>query len=55
MADITKCEGKDCPLKESCYRYTAIDSEYRQAYFTESPYSVLNKKCDEYMELNKII
>lgn len=53
MADITKCEGKNCPLKESCYRYTAKDNEYRQSYFIKTPYSFLNKKCDEYMKLNK--
>jgi len=37
MADITKCTGKDCKSKESCYRYTAKDNEFRQAYFAESP------------------
>ena len=45
MADITKCEGKDCPLKEKCYRFTAKDSEYGQFYFTETPYSKETKTC----------
>jgi hypothetical protein len=31
MPDITKCWGKDCPLKEKCYRYTCDPDEY-QAY-----------------------
>jgi len=35
--DITMCSGKDCPFKETCYRYTATPSEYRQSYFFEPP------------------
>lgn len=26
MADISKCNGVNCPIKEKCYRYTAPDS-----------------------------
>lgn len=32
MADISKCDGKDCPKKETCYRFTAPSSKYRQSY-----------------------
>lgn len=35
MADISKCSGKDCPLKTKCYRYTAPSNEDRQAYIRE--------------------
>ena len=45
MADITKCEGKDCPLKEKCYRFTTKDNEFRQSYFTETPYNKETKTC----------
>ena len=38
------CEGNDCPLKEKCYRFTAIPNEYRQAYFVEPPY--IGEDCD---------
>jgi hypothetical protein len=37
MADITMCGGKDCPLKEKCYRFTAPKSKYGQSYFFEAP------------------
>lgn len=37
MADITLCPGTDCPIKESCYRFTAPASEYRQSYFFQPP------------------
>lgn len=36
MADITKCEGTGCTVKDSCYRYTAPDG-VRQVYFTTVP------------------
>jgi len=31
MADITKCKGEGCPIKESCYRFTAEASELDKA------------------------
>lgn len=37
MSDIIKCPGKDCTLKEDCYRFTAPVNEYRQSYFAEIP------------------
>jgi len=37
MADITKCTGKGCTKKESCYRFTALDCRYRQSYFSLTP------------------
>lgn len=46
MADITKCEGGDCPLKERCYRYTAEADELHQSYFVEVPYN--GTDCDHY-------
>lgn len=38
MPDITMCKGEDCPLKDSCYRYVATPSEYRQSFFIEVPF-----------------
>lgn len=49
MADITMCEGKNCPLKSICYRYTAKPNEYWQAYFNEGPYK--DGKCEQLMEI----
>ena len=43
MADITKCKGNACKMKESCYRYTAKASE-TQLYFIKPP--IKNGKCD---------
>jgi hypothetical protein len=34
--DITMCKGTDCPLKETCYRYTATPS-FLQSVFIDIP------------------
>lgn len=52
MADITMCLGTGCPHKETCYRFTAKPSEYRQAYFMEAP--IKEGKCDMYWGENQI-
>jgi hypothetical protein len=37
MADISKCYGEGCPVKNKCYRFTAVASEVWQSYFAEVP------------------
>lgn len=34
MPDISMCENTKCYVKDKCYRYTAIPSEYWQAFST---------------------
>ena len=47
MADITKCNLQDCPLKEMCYRFTVEPNEYWQAYSSFKPKEEDGKvKCD---------
>lgn len=46
MADITKCWGKGCKLKDKCYRYIVEGNKYWQSYFIEEPYK--NEKDEEY-------
>lgn len=52
MADISMCEGTDCPMKDNCYRHTAPANEYRQSWFAEK---VINedRTCDHYWENEK--
>ena len=50
MADITKCVGTDCPKKESCYRFTAPVTDFRQSWFCECP--LKDGKCDMYWGAN---
>jgi hypothetical protein len=47
MADITKCNGNNCPMKETCYRYTAKITPQWQSYFSETP-EIVDGKCDYY-------
>jgi hypothetical protein len=55
MADITKCTGLGCPLKESCYRYTAKETPHWQSYFVDVPYNEKgDKQCSE-LWLNRSI
>ena len=44
--DITMCSGQDCPLKETCYRFAATPSEFRQSYFLNIPYNKETKTCE---------
>lgn len=55
MADITKCKGEGCPIKEHCYRFTAISSDDRQSYFVEPPFELNNNKfnCKMYWGENQ--
>lgn len=46
MADITMCTGENCPMKESCYRFTAVASEYWQSYFAIPP--IKDGECEQY-------
>lgn len=48
MPDITKCKGDGCPLKESCYRFTALDSPHAQWIFGGVPYDAETKSCEQY-------
>lgn len=53
MADITKCKGTNCPIKDSCFRYVEKESE-NQSWFATPP---IRKKgnvyeCDFYWSVN---
>jgi hypothetical protein len=49
MPDITKCEGRQCELKYTCYRYTSEPSKYRQSYFSTPPLT-LNENGEQECE-----
>ncbi|HMA78949.1 MAG TPA: hypothetical protein VKP88_07545 [Candidatus Paceibacterota bacterium] len=36
MANLKKCKGDGCPVKESCWRYVADDGP-KQEYFADTP------------------
>ena len=52
MHKVTKCEGKGCPLKETCLRFTIpVRTKPRQDYFSISPWRERNGavKCEFFM------
>ena len=56
MPDITKCEGRQCELKDTCYRYTSEPSKYRQSYFTSPPLYINQlgeHQCEYYIPNDK--
>lgn len=53
--DITKCKGVDCPVKESCIRYTAKESKYLQSWFVDDNVGKIENNrftCDVYWGKN---
>lgn len=44
------CFGLNCPLKEKCFRYTAIASEFIQSYFTKPPFE--DGECEYFRKDN---
>ena len=53
MPDITMCPGKTCKIKDSCYRYTAKPSQFRQSYFTSLPMNS-NGDCNNYWKVKPL-
>ena len=45
MADITKCKGTGCRVREDCYRYTTPASDW-QSWFEVVPVGDDEKGCD---------
>ena len=40
-----------CPQRDTCYRFTAKPSEFRQSYFMHAPFT--EDGCEHYMEVWK--
>ena len=57
MPDICKCNNKNCPIKETCYRFMC-ENDYHQAYskfyYQETINFNTGKKqyyCDHFMKM----
>lgn len=48
MTDITSCTGEQCPIRDKCYRYTAVRSCV-QSYFMDVPYDYEKNSCEYYL------
>jgi len=47
MPDIIKCTGKECLLKDKCYRYTAVSKKFWQSFMNPT---YKNGKCDHFWD-----
>jgi hypothetical protein len=45
MPDISMCKGNNCKIRNNCYRYRAVPSDYYQSYFVESPFDPKKYSC----------
>ena len=50
MPDISMCSGQTCPQKDTCFRYLAKPSEWRQSYFLGIPLKE-DGTCEHYWEV----
>ena len=48
MVDIAVCDRRDCPKKDTCFRYLAERDEYRQSKLD------INSLSDNYTLLNEL-
>lgn len=51
MADISMCHGKDCELREKCFRFTARPDKIAQSYIIPNK---PGKDCDMFWDNSKM-
>ena len=52
MPDISMCFSSECKIKEKCYRFKAIPSDYNQSYSTFYKQNSNNDlKCEYFMAI----
>jgi len=52
MVDITMCEGKNCPMRENCYRYKARPGKW-QSQFNGPNQLKSDGTCDLYWPMKE--
>jgi hypothetical protein len=52
MADISKCSGERCPLRDTCYRYLAKANHDYQTYLALS-HDANKKYCGFYWQVKQ--
>lgn len=52
MTDISKCDNKDCPIRDKCYRFTAKSGEWQT--YADFQYDKKLNKCVYFWEEYKL-
>ena len=50
MADISKCRGTDCPMKDKCYRFVVPSSRWQSYFHGESGLNQDKNECKNFIE-----
>lgn len=55
MDDIAKCigeiaNGKLCPLRDKCYRFTSQEKAKGYFWYFDPPYNETKQSCDQFMD-----
>ncbi len=53
MADISKCRGTDCPMKDKCYRFIAPPSRWQSYFHGESGLFEDKTVCKYFIEVKQ--
>ena len=51
MPDISMCLGRECRLREKCYRYMAVPAEHWQSYANFDEMVSSDGECDAFYEI----
>jgi hypothetical protein len=52
MPDFCMCPGDECPIKNQCYRYRAVQ-DLAQSYFRDIPYNFVKNGCKGFKVINE--
>ena len=55
MADITMCGNKLCPIAGTCYRITAIPSDWQSIQMFEYTISAQGVVCDDHISNGNMV
>lgn len=48
MSSSKMCKGRDCPIKDTCFRYTR-EPDKNQEYYWNIPFDWNGERCDFYL------
>lgn len=53
MADIAMCKGIECPIRETCYRFTAPRARPWQSELSTTPFDHQTASCSMFKAASK--
>ncbi len=50
MPELAKCHGAECPIKDSCFRFTKKSDDLLQLWLNGAPYDATKESCKMHVE-----